>query len=220
MLCFLAAFLSMGAYAMEVAATEFSEVAIDNSVSQSVELKLQKASKEEVAGLDNRYFEAERGTLTYKNAAQGQRLTLFMTAEEITGDDQLSNATFLDFREVTARGDTAEIVFYPAKLSHDTVYYIYLSGSAAEGKESFRSLVATMRYKDYHLGDLNLNREIDPEDSLFVLEMCAAGMEGSYQDWQEKAADVNRDGEINPQDALYIQQKAASPDMKFPSPRE
>ena len=174
MLCFLAALLPMGAYAMEVAATEFSEVAIDNGVSQYVELKLQKASKEEVAGLDNRYFEAERGTLTYKNAAQGQRLTFFMTTEEITDESQLINAEFLDFRERTAQGGTVEIVFYPAKLSHDTVYYIYLAGSAAEGRESFRSLVATMRYKDYYLGDLNGNRLIEPEDSLFVLEMSAA----------------------------------------------
>ena len=217
MLCFMAALLPMGAYAMEVAATEFSEVAIDNGVSQYVELKLQKASKEEVAGLDNRYFEAERGTLTYKNSAQGQRLTLFMTAEKITDDEQLFNATFLDFREETAQGDTAEIVFYPAKLSHDTVYYIYLAGSATESKESFRSLVATMRYKDYYLGDLNGNREIDPEDSLFVLEMSAASTLENYEDWQEKAADVNRDSEIDPQDALYIQQKAATPEMEWPS---
>lgn len=215
MLCFLAALLSVGAYAMEVVATEFSEVAIDNGVSGNVELKLQKASKEEVAGLDGRYFEAERGTLTYKNSAKNQRVTLFMTAEKVPDGGQIFDAALLDFREKTSEGDSVELTFYPAKLSHDTVYYIYLSGSAAEGKDSFLSLVATMRYKDYYLGDVNGNREIDPEDSLFVLEMSAR-MQESYLDWQEKAADVNRDGEIDPQDALYITEKAANPDMAFP----
>lgn len=214
LMCVLAAFLSVGAYAMEVAATEFSEVSLDNSA--KVELSLQKASKEEIEGLDDRYFEAERGTLTYSDSFEGQRVALFMTAEEITDDDQLLSTEFLDFREVTSTGDSVSINFYPSKLSHNTVYYIYLSGSGTEGRDAFRTQVATMRYKDYYLGDLNLNREIDPEDSLFVLEMSAM-MDESYEDWQEKAADVNRDGEIDPQDALYITQKAADPEMEFPS---
>ncbi len=215
LMCVLAVFLSAGACAMETAATEFSDVSIDQDA--DVTLRLQKADKEEVEELDSRYFEAERGTLTYTNASEGQRLTLFITDEEITDDDQLFTATILDFREQTAQGDTVEINFYPAKLSHDTVYYIYLSASAVEGKEAFRSLVATMRYKDYYLGDLNGNREIDSEDSLFVLEMSAASTLEDYEDWQVKAADVDRSGEIDPQDALYIMEKAADPDMSFPS---